>query len=269
MSNVNIYEKNWLDLVFEGKNKAYGAYQLRQQESRTTFTALLFGLLFVASVSGLGLLLSSFGEKPHITPTEDYIIEVSNYNPPMNEPEKAMPAAAEAKADDTKEKVLDNPTVVSEAPDDIMTNEEARKTPNPSENPEGEGTGTAVNTGGTELGEGKTTGIITTPKPEGTVTTAMLDKLPQYPGGIEKFYRYVGNNFKNPELDVDQVTVIMSFVIEKDGKMTDIKVLRSPGYGLDREAIRVLKSLKTKWEPGIKDGQAVRTLYTLPITVKI
>jgi protein TonB len=61
----------------------------------------------------------------------------------------------------------------------------------------------------------------------------------------------------------------MYFVIEKDGSMTDIKVLRNPGYGMDKEAIRVLKSLKTKWKPGIKDGQKMRTQYTLPITVQM
>ena len=51
--------------------------------------------------------------------------------------------------------------------------------------------------------------------------------------------------------------------------MTDIKVLRNPGYGLDKEAVRVLKSLKTKWKPGIKDGQNVRTQYTLPIKIQM
>ena len=51
--------------------------------------------------------------------------------------------------------------------------------------------------------------------------------------------------------------------------MTDIRVLRNPGYGLDKEAIRVLKSLKTKWEPGMMNGKAVRTAYNLPISVQM
>ena len=62
---------------------------------------------------------------------------------------------------------------------------------------------------------------------------------------------------------------MVSFVIEKDGSMSDIKVLRNPGYGLDKEAVRVLKSLKTKWKPGVKDGQFVRTQYTLPIKIQM
>jgi periplasmic protein TonB len=65
------------------------------------------------------------------------------------------------------------------------------------------------------------------------------------------------------------LTVTVSFVIEKDGSMTDIRVIRNPGYGLDKEAIRVLKSLKTKWTPGKLKGENVRTQYTLPITLRI
>ena len=63
--------------------------------------------------------------------------------------------------------------------------------------------------------------------------------------------------------------VYVSFVIEKDGSMTDIQVKRDPGYGMGKEAIRVLKSLKTKWSPGMIGSKAVRTAYNLPITVQM
>ena len=93
--------------------------------------------------------------------------------------------------------------------------------------------------------------------------------MPEFPGGIKKFYTYVGNNFEKPELDSENaIRVSVSFVIEKDGSMTDIKVLKDPGYGLGAEAIRVLKSLKTKWSPGMFEGKAVRTSYNLPITIQ-
>jgi protein TonB len=61
----------------------------------------------------------------------------------------------------------------------------------------------------------------------------------------------------------------VSFVIEKDGSMTDIQVIGNPGYGLDREAVRVLKSIKTKWSPGIINSKVVRTAFNLPIIVQI
>jgi protein TonB len=68
---------------------------------------------------------------------------------------------------------------------------------------------------------------------------------------------------------MSSIKVYVSFVIEKDGTMTDIQVKRDPGYGLGKEAIRVLKSLKTKWSPGMIGSKPVRTSYNLPISVQI
>jgi protein TonB len=97
-----------------------------------------------------------------------------------------------------------------------------------------------------------------------------LDKLPEFPGGISKFYTYVGNNFEKQEIEGSgSIQVFVSFVIERDGSMTDIQIKRDPSYGLGKEAIRVLKSLKTKWSPGMINGKAVRTGYNLPITVQM
>ena len=88
MSNVSIFEKKWLDLVFEGKNQKYGAYQLRRESSRTTAFALIFGISFLI---GGTFLLSSFSTKPVIIvedPFDGTIIHVDTFNPPVDEPEK-------------------------------------------------------------------------------------------------------------------------------------------------------------------------------------
>jgi protein TonB len=130
---------------------------------------------------------------------------------------------------------------------------------------------------GTEGGTGinNTIGTIESPTlpiddGKGINSTTELDKLPEFPGGINKFYTYVGNNFEKPEIDAaNSLKIYVAFVIEKDGSMTDIKVLKDPGYGLGREAIRVLKSLKTKWSPGMIGSKPVRTSYNLPITVQM
>jgi protein TonB len=63
--------------------------------------------------------------------------------------------------------------------------------------------------------------------------------------------------------------IYVSFVVEKDGSITAIKVVRDPGYGLGKEAERVLKSVKTKWSPGIQNGKPVRASFNLPITINI
>lgn len=277
MSNVSIYEKNWIDLVFEGKNKEYGAYQLRQQSTRTTLLALISGTAFFCSAIGLGFFLTSFGDESHTSPIPpDVVINVSNYNNPPEKEEPKKETAAPKKeepAEEVKSKELTNPVVVkhTENPDDITPNKEIKNTTeNPTEGGNTNGTN-APNTGGgtpslsnPDAGSTKTNGVVTTDK---------LDKLPEYPGGINRFYTYVSKNITKPEIDEASgeitMSVIMSFVIEKDGSMTEIRALRSTDATLEREAIRVLKASKVKWQPGIKDGNPVRTLYMLPIKVKM
>ena len=267
MSNVSIFGKKWIDLVFEHKNKDYGAYQLRQENPKTTLVAFFFGLAFIGSVSGLGLVLSSFDTNPTpIKPTVDdptlYAVDVV-FEP--KKPETANPNTTPfSEPIDVPRLFTPVVTTTTQAQIDVPTTDTNPSNGNPTD---GTGNGTTTNTTGANSGgtEGTTTGKENAPE-----IVALLDKQPEYPGGIKKFYDYVGTNFDKPEIDdVESISVYVSFVIEKDGSMTDIKVLRNPGYGMDKEAVRVLKSLKTKWKPGIKDGVFVRTQYTLPIKIQM
>lgn len=90
---------------------------------------------------------------------------------------------------------------------------------------------------------------------------------PQYPGGIAKFYEFVGQNYKVPNVKNLKGKVFIQFVIEIDGSLSDIKVMRDIGYGTGMEALRVL-ALSPKWKPGIQDGKPVRVLYSLPINIQ-
>lgn len=96
--------------------------------------------------------------------------------------------------------------------------------------------------------------------------TKVLDQKPEYPSGIEFFYRCIAKNYRVPNLDGLKGKIFMSFVIETDGSLTDIKIIRDIGYGTGPEAKRVLK-LCNNWIPGIKDGKPVRVLYSLPINI--
>ncbi len=272
MSNVSIFEKKWIDLVFEGKNKEYGAYQLRQENSKTTTKAFFYAIGSIGFVSGIFMLFSSFKSNP--TPLVEPIIddtlvivdvvlppETKKPEPPRTEPEKPVALPVETPPVNTSYVVA--PT--AQANPIIPTNNKLPTT-NPSTGGTEPGTGTTTNPSSGN-GEGENDKPTA---PTGPVMSAVLDAQPEFPGGMKKFYAYVGDNFEKQEIDdIESLTVHVSFVIEKDGSMTDIKVLRNPGYGLDKEAIRVLKSLKTKWKPGILNGQNVRTQYTLPITVKV
>ena len=95
-------------------------------------------------------------------------------------------------------------------------------------------------------------------------------KEPKFPGGIEKFYMFVGQNFKVPaEFSKQKMEgkIFMEFMVEKDGSLSEFKVVKDLGYGAAEEAIRVLK-LSPKWIPATKDGQPVRVHYNLPITIQ-
>jgi protein TonB len=190
------------------------------------------------------------------------------YVPPKIEEEAPMPKVTQPITENIiTQQQLTNPIIThpTEATTEPIATNEALKniTDNSTANTGGTGVGT-----GTSTGTG--TGVDAPSVPNNTImNSAVLDKKPEFPGGINKFYTYVGNNFEKPELDSEMaIRVSVSFVIEKDGSMTDIRVIKDPGYGLGAEAIRVLKSLKTKWSPGILDGKAVRTSYNLPITIQ-
>lgn len=96
--------------------------------------------------------------------------------------------------------------------------------------------------------------------------TAGIDVKPNFPGGIERFYKFIGSNFRVPEKEGLKGKVYVSFVVEKDGTLADIKVMRDIGFGTGEETIRVLK-LSPNWIPGEQNGKKVRVLYSLPISI--
>jgi hypothetical protein len=270
MSKLSIYENSWIDLVFEFRNKEYGAYQLRQESTKTSLVAFTFSLLFIASVISTPIIINAFNSDrtpiviPDLTVTPVHLIDIM-----PNELRKVeKPILPEVKAATAKTAIkndqLRNPEIV----------EKAQANPDFTKNPETpnavtEKPGTVGINPTTAAGTGTETKMPVDP---GTtvVSTLALDKLPEFPGGMNKFYTYVGNNFEKQEIDGGGIIrVYVSFVIERDGSMTDIQVKKDPGYGLGKEAVRVLKSLKTKWTPGMIDSKPVRTAYNLPILVQL
>ncbi|PKB17068.1 M56 family metallopeptidase [Flavobacterium sp. 5] len=108
----------------------------------------------------------------------------------------------------------------------------------------------------------------TFPDEDDTVRSiAGLEQKPEFPGGIEQFYKFVGENYKAPEEEGLKGKVYVTFVVEKDGSLSELKVIRDIGYGTGEEAIRVLK-LCPNWNPGKIKNKPVRTLYSLPITIQ-
>nr|WP_322625683.1 energy transducer TonB [uncultured Flavobacterium sp.] len=112
------------------------------------------------------------------------------------------------------------------------------------------------------------------PEDTGIYNSAGLQVQPEYPGGIASFLTYIQKNIDYNNIDHEQdntttLRIYIQFIIEKDGDLTNIKMLRDPGYGAGREAERVINSNKTKWSPGIQNGKPVRASYNLPIIINL
>lgn len=96
--------------------------------------------------------------------------------------------------------------------------------------------------------------------------TAGIDVKPDFPGGMGEFYKYFAKNYKTPNVKNLNGKVYVSFVIEKDGRIDGVKILRDIGFGTGEEAIRVLNN-SPKWKPGEQDGKKVRCSFSLPINI--
>lgn len=91
-----------------------------------------------------------------------------------------------------------------------------------------------------------------------------VEQIPEFPGGLEKFASFISKNLKYPKGETVEGQVIILFVVEKDGSLTDIKVKKSLSEATDAEAIRLIKT-SPKWQPGMQGGHPVRVQFSVPI----
>ena len=272
MSKLSIYETGWINLVFQDRNKEYGAYQLRMESTKTALTALFMVVLLLSGLFSIPVVMTYMNPNKEIIITIpepiSTVVQLTEIIPNELQPKESLPKIKTKNVDiPVTSAAIVNPEIVktTEANQDVAKNTDYTTVTNT----------TSEGTGIIGLNPTSSTGNSTATSPpidlgNTIVSSVTLDKLPEFPGGISKFYNYVGNNFEKQEIDgSESIRVYVSFVIERDGSMTDIQVKKDPGYGLGKEAVRVLKSLKTKWSPGMIDGKAVRTAYNLPITVQL
>jgi len=99
----------------------------------------------------------------------------------------------------------------------------------------------------------------------------VVEQMPSFPGGDAELMKFLNSHIKYPAVAEEngiQGRVVATFVVERDGSITDVKVIKSVDPSLDKEAIRVLKSMP-KWIPGKQNGSAVRVKYTVPVTFRL
>ena len=259
---LDIFTNQWLDIVFEGKNKTYGAYELRKSNTKTTVRALIIGAVLFSVLVAAPLIMSLLPDSSGDDDSLDTKIVTMKLPPKKEEPKKDLPPPPPPppKVDQVKfvkpvvakaEEVTEEPPKITEIKDKKLGNETIKGDPDAELTVEPVGNGPAA----------------VVEEDNSIYNTAGIEVKPDFPGGMEKFYKFVGNNYQTPEEDGLKGKVYVTFVVEKDGSLTYIKVLRDIGYGTGKEAIRVLNKCP-RWTPGEQNGKKVRVLYSLPITIQ-
>ena len=249
------------DIVFEDRNKAYGAYDLRKNHNRSVAIALLItGASFVFIVS-LPAIIDWINNKMEevevpvdITPLDltapPPIDETEPPPPPPPPPPPVMETVKFTPPVVTDEEVVeDPPPVQTEETPQIST-----------ETVEGSGDEIIIPDEGT--GNQVVEAVVEAP-------LTIVEQMPTFPGGEAEMMKYIQKNVSYPQMEKEgqiQGTCYVTFVVEKDGSITDVKVLRgvSGGPGCDKEAMRVVKSMPS-WKAGKQNGREVRVQFNLPI----
>ncbi len=270
ISNLNLYKAGWLDLVFENRNKEYGAYELRINNGRNTARAMGITFFGVAVLCVASLVFNHPQAIVHVTPVDVTspvlpieVQKVKKIEPPVVAKLKSQPPAPKITTTKFVPMVVTIDNKVTEQPPVIDKLEGAIGT----ETKKGTDPGTSV------IPEKKTgDGPGTAPEPDNTVHNAgTLDVMPEPVGGEKAWANFLNKNLRFPGEAQDQGVsgkVFLSFIIEKDGHLSNITVDRKAGYGFDEEALRVLRLAKA-WKPGMQNGQPVRVKYTIPINFQV
>lgn len=287
-SKLDIFKKEWLDVVFANRNKEYGAYDLRKFAPKATNIGLFSITVAVFVLSAPKMFnIKVFPDKPveeapvitEVTLEDLDIPEPEEEEEPLpQEEEPPQRIAQEPPAEDLVR--FPEPKVVpqNQVKEEVVSQEEIKKENKTPARITLKGTKGAAGVPTGEFGPKKVEGQITgsaTGDPDGN---ADVDKIftavevnPEPIGGLNAFRKWVGDNYTYPQGAIDagvKGQVVVSFVVERDGSLTDIKVVKDLSYGTGQAAVNVLKKAK-KWKPGIQNGRPVRVAYTLPITLNL
>ena len=280
---VDLSSREWCDLVFEGKNKDFGAYVIRTDSPKrhnkaviyTIIGAIIFGLLAFGFVKANQYLeerrLAEQGEQ------EEVLIDMSQE---AEEPEEQQERLEQPKPEVLPEEVLKSVKVTElqiveddkvKKEDEIKTQDELKETETAFGQKDNEKGTEDRNVTRTLKEEVVVEKKVEAPKEVKEEVFRSVEQMPQFPGGEAALMKYLQSHINYPPMAAEnnvQGRVVVQFVVDKTGKVGEVKVVRSVDKDLDKEAVRVCKSLP-KFTPGRQNGQAVSVWYTLPVTFKL
>jgi protein TonB len=265
--DINFNSQEWNDIIFQGKNKAYGAYEIRQSSSKRHIIAFIAGLLFVTAL----ILIPKLIEKvvPAIRPP--VTISDSNVLVDLTSRDKEIEKINEIKEASTPPTPPLKSTMLFTTPEIVpveeITNDNIMKTQD--DMAASKVQISVANIVGTENGidiaELDLHKVIADDKDDKVFE--VVEQQPAFPGGNEALMKYLGDNINYPAVAMEtgiKGRVTLKFVVNKNGDISDIQILKGVDVSLDREAVRVVKSMP-KWIPGMQNGKAVNVYFTLPV----
>jgi protein TonB len=275
MAKIDLIDNGWVDLVFEGKNHAYGAYQLRKNTGKRNVMAILvmfaIGVAIAAFVAIKGVVENAM--KQDVAIEADVELAKLAEKKEAKVEKKEEPKIEKVEVEKVKSSVKFVPPVIKKdsevkPEEELKSQEELNKT------------NTAIgafDVKGNDEAAGevlKAKEVIAQPEPpkeEETKVFDVVEQMPSFPGGPSALMQFLSSNIKYPVVAEEngvQGRVVCTFVVEKDGSITDVRVIKSVDPSLDKEAMRVVKSMP-KWIPGKQNGSAVRVKYTVPVTFRL
>lgn len=276
MSKIDLISNEWTDLVFEGRNQTYGAYKLRKGTAKRNVWALIIVGL-AAALLYLGLQLQKMAEaNKKVENTQ--AVELAKLNTEKKEAKvekkEIIKQEPEKVVEQVKSSVKFTAPVIKK--DSEVKEEDEIKLDEVQKSDKAVGAFTVE--GNDEVGGAvlKAKEDIAAPEPpkhvvEETKIFTVVEQMPMYPGGDGALMGYLRDNIHYPTVAAEngvQGRVVVGFVVERDGSITDVKILRGVDPSLDREAMRVVKNMP-KWTPGKQNGSAVRVKYQVPVSFRL
>lgn len=265
--------RDMLDIIFANRNKEYGAYQLRRAYNKYLMRAFGFGLLFLAILFLLprivGVVSDALKEE---APVE---VEIEMGPPPDldNAPPPPPPPPPPTPPPPTRTTVQFVPPVIKK--DELVQEEEPQKTIEELQDTKAD-IGKDDKKGNDDLPPetfDNPSELLVEQKaaPDKVYETFDIQKLPSFPGGEAELRKFLSENIQYPAIAREnniQGTAALTFVVGKDGTISDVKILKDPGGGCGKEAVRVV-GLMPKWTPGEANGNPVKVKFTLPVRFRL
>ncbi len=275
MAKIDLIDNSWVDLVFEGKNHAYGAYQLRKNTGVRNVKALLvmfaIGLAIAIIVAVKGVVENAM--KSSVAMETDVELSKLAEKKEAKAERKEEPETKKIEVERVKSSIKFTAPVIKKdsevkPEEELKSQDELNKDKTAIGAFDVKGNDEA---GGTVL---KAVEEIAQPEPKREEENKVFDvveQMPSYPGGMGALMSWLSQNIKYPTVAAENGIsgrVIVQFVVERDGSITDVRVARGVDPYLDKEATRVVKMMP-HWIPGKQNGAPVRVKYTVPVVFKL